>query len=228
MIYAISAQTHPFYTDGRFMSYFTSNKISRVLVIAEHHTKGGVYAMQKLKNTALGIAESSIEFVHGDYTLFDRIGNNLSEFDGLYITGGLTDHLQIYLHTYNLYPSIIDLIKNPHKIYVGASAGAIMLGKIFHTESELDAIHISRLSHEGFGIFPHILFEVHYNESGNTAYLDARSAQTLYQNSELTQALLLDTTCCLRFSNAYSDTYECLSGTVKTILQSTTTTATPL
>jgi cyanophycinase-like exopeptidase len=111
-----------------------------------------------------------------------------------------------------IYDTIKRFVFDPTKVYVGASAGALLIGKKMFTESENDALYLSRFTDEGFGFFPDKLLEVHYDEAGNKEVLDTRTRKALRENPDLSEAYLLESDCCLCFKDFSRFEFETLRG----------------
>jgi len=210
MKYLISGSINPFFEDGSFANFLTSNEARKVIVIGDHHTKGGDYAYKRALE-ALSKANSRVTLFKGNYDFFME-NEDLSIFDGMYISGGLMDALFYYLYSLNIYDSVKRFVQDPSKVYVGASAGTLLVAKKMFTESEMDAIHLSRFTDEGFGFFPDKLLEVHYDEDGNKEVLERRLRKALQENDDLTEAYALESDCCLQFTGFSAFDFSLLRG----------------
>jgi len=91
-------------------------------------------------------------------------GIDLTPFDGVYVAGGDEQALLSQLRQLG-YQEVIALIISS-KVYLGTSAGAMILGRQYYAWGHDDNPFRLGLKDDGLGIFPDTLIEVHYQEVG--------------------------------------------------------------
>lgn len=135
-----------------------------------------------------------------DYTLTDKtendLKNDLSEFDALFVSGGNT----FYLLEKAIKSGFTDLIKDnyfPRKIYIGSSAGSVLLSNDIEIIKHLDSPDKAELNTtKAIGIFDFVIlphwgnekFKNKYHQLFDSAYEKAASGITLADNEYLLYA----------------------------------------
>lgn len=191
-----------------FFDFFRKNNAKNIIVICEHHTDGGDNSYDRVVNNAKDIKDLRTNFHRGNAEFFKRINVDLSEFDGLYVTGGMTQDYLDFLDENKVRDAVKKFIQDPSKVYVGASAGTLALFEKFNTESEPDYVHLSQFITNGLGVVKNILVEVHFKEFDNDQYMIDRAMATLRNNPDLKYAIFMDYDSCIQVDNFNNFSYD--------------------
>jgi peptidase E len=208
MKYLISGSTSLFFKNGMFFDFFKKNGAKNVIVICEHHTSGGDSSYNRVIDNAKDIKDLNINFYRGTEEFFKGIKGDLSKFDGVYVTGGMTQDYLDFLDKNNIRDLIKSFVINQKNVYVGASAGTLALFEKFNTESEPEYVHLSQFITNGLGVVKELLIEVHFKEFDNDQYMIDRAMATLKANPDLKYAIFMDYDSCIQVDNFDDFSYD--------------------
>jgi cyanophycinase-like exopeptidase len=202
----VSGGAKPFEKEYLY-DHMKSNGAKKILIIAPHHTSQAAQYVERLKNLDSRWKNEMTLFHAHDY------GKKyvISDFDGMYISGGLHLIFQHWMEYGQAWDDLHDLEKWP-KVYAGASVGAQILTKYFNTEMETDALHLSQFVDTGFSLFTEVLLEIHFDEDDLRGYRKNRLVQTLMENPQLEYAYGMNGNCVVRGIGNNFEKREILKG----------------